>query len=97
MISSQQPAEWVQGLSLEANRLGVKTLFIERGSPWKNGYVESFNGRLRDELLNCEIFTTLAEAQILIQEWRKEYNQRRPLTVLSIMDHQLQGLLCQWG
>ena len=45
------------------NRLGVKTLFIEPGSPWENGYIESFNGKLRDELLNGEIFTTLTEAQ----------------------------------
>ena len=60
------------------NRLGVKTLFIEPGSPWENGYIESFNGKLRDELLNREIFTTLLEAQILIEEWRKEYNQLRP-------------------
>jgi len=59
-------------------RLGVKTLFIEPGSPWENGYIESFNGKLRDELLNREIFTTLAEAKVLIAEWRKEYNQVRP-------------------
>ena len=50
------------------NRLGVKTLFIERGSPWENGYVESFNGKLRDELLNREIFITLEEAKTLIQQ-----------------------------
>jgi len=59
-------------------RLGVKTLFIEPGSPWENGYIESFNGKLRDELLNREIFTTLIEAKVLIAEWRKEYNQVRP-------------------
>jgi putative transposase len=59
-------------------RLGVKTLFIEPGSPWENGYIESFNGKLRDELLNREIFTTLTEAKVLIAEWRKEYNQVRP-------------------
>ena len=53
-------------------RLGVKTLFIESGSPWENGYIESFNGKLRDELLNCEIFTTLTEAKVLIEEWRRE-------------------------
>jgi len=64
------------------NRLGVKTLFIEPGSPWENGYIESFNGKLRDELLNREIFTTLLEAQILIEEWRKEYNQVRPHSAL---------------
>jgi len=59
-------------------RLGVKTLFIEPGSPWENGYIESFNGKLRDELLNREIFTTLTEAKILIEQWRREYNQVRP-------------------
>ena len=65
------------------NRLEVKPLFIERGSPWENGYVESFNGKLRDELLNREIFTTLAEARILIEGWRKEYNQERPHSALN--------------
>ena len=60
----------------------VKTLFIEPGNPWENGYIESFNGKLRDELLNREIFTTLLEAQILIEEWRKEYNQVRPHSAL---------------
>jgi len=65
------------------NRLGVKTLFIEPGSPWENGYIESFNGKLRDELLNREIFTTLMEAKILIEGWRKEYNQIRPHSALG--------------
>jgi len=60
------------------NRLGVKTLYIEPGSPWENGYIESFNGKLRDELLDREIFTTLDEAKVLIEQWRKEYNQVRP-------------------
>ncbi len=64
------------------NRLGVKTLFIEPGSPWENGYIESFNGKLRDELLNREVFYTLAEAKILIEQWRKEYNQIRPHSAL---------------
>jgi putative transposase len=59
-------------------RMDVKTLFIEPGSPWENGYIESFNGKLRDELLNREIFTTLTEAKILITDWKKEYNQVRP-------------------
>jgi putative transposase len=58
--------------------MGVQTLFIEPGSPWENGYIESFNGKLRDELLNGEIFTTLTEAKVLIAAWRKEYNQVRP-------------------
>ncbi len=59
-------------------RLGVDTLFIEPGSPWENGYIESFNGKLRDECLNREVFTTLAEAKVLIEQWRSEYNQIRP-------------------
>ena len=59
------------------NRLGVKTLFIEPGSPWENGYIESFNGKMRDELLRREIFTTLQEAKVLIEQWRREYNQVR--------------------
>ena len=54
-------------------RLGVQTLFIEPGSPWENGYNESFNGKLRNELLNGEIFTTLLEAKVLIEQWRNEY------------------------
>jgi len=60
------------------SHLGVKTLFIEPGSPWGNGYIESFNGKLRDELLKREVFTRLLEAKVLIEGWRKEYNQFRP-------------------
>ena len=59
-------------------RLEVKTLFIEPGSPWENGYIESFNGKMRDELLDRELFYTLEEAKVLINQWRKEYNQIRP-------------------
>jgi len=55
--------------------LEVTTLFIKRGSPSENGYIESFNGKLRDELLNQEIFTTLMEGKKLIEEWCKEYNR----------------------
>jgi len=58
--------------------LGVATLFIEPGSPWENGYVESFNGKLRDELLDGEIFYSLKEAQILVANWRRLYNGLRP-------------------
>jgi transposase InsO family protein len=60
------------------NRLGVKTLFIEPGSPWENGYIESFNGKMRDELLHLEVFTTLTEARVLIKQWQQEYNHIRP-------------------
>ncbi len=59
-------------------RIKVKTLYIEPGSPWENGYVESFNSRFRDELLNLEEFSTLKEAQILIERWRVFYNTKRP-------------------
>jgi putative transposase len=61
----------------------VKTLFIEPGSPWENGYVESFNGKLRDELLNREIFDTLLEAKVLIERWRRAYNTVRPHSSLG--------------
>ena len=64
-------------------RVDVTTLFIQPGSPWENGYVESFNGKLRDECLNGEIFTTLVEAQVLIARWRREYNERRPHSALG--------------
>ena len=60
------------------DRLEVCPLFIEPGSPWENGYIESFNGKLRDELLNREIFFTLEEAKTLIARWREEYNHIRP-------------------
>ena len=63
--------------------IGVQTLYIEPGSPWENGYIESFNGKLRDELLNREIFYTLKEAQILIEQWRREYNTIRPHSSLN--------------
>ena len=64
-------------------RVGVKTLYIEPGSPCENGYNESFNGKLRDELLNGEIFYTLQEARVLIESWRQDYNQRRPHSSLG--------------
>jgi putative transposase len=63
--------------------LGVTTLYIEPGSPWENGYVESFHGRMRDELLNGEIFYTLLEAKVLIEQWRNHYNHVRPHTALG--------------
>ena len=64
-------------------RLEVKPLFIEPGSPWENGYIESFNGKMRDELLAREIFYSLKEAQILIEMWRKYYNMVRPHSALG--------------
>jgi len=61
----------------------VKTLFIEPGSPWENGYVESFNGKLREELLDREVFDTLLEAKVLIERWRRVYNTVRPHSSLG--------------
>jgi putative transposase len=63
--------------------VGAKTAYIEKGSPWENGYIESFNGKLRDELLNGEIFYSLREAQIVIEQWRQHYNTRRPHSSLG--------------
>ena len=60
------------------SHIGVQTLYIEPGSPWENGYNESFNGKFRDKLLNGEIFYPLKEAQVLIEKWRLEYNTFRP-------------------
>ena len=65
------------------NAVGARTAYIEPGSPWENGYIESFNARFRDELLNGEIFYTLKEAQIVIEQWRRHYNTRRPHSALG--------------
>jgi putative transposase len=67
---------WITGI-------GAKTAYIEPGSPWENGYVESFNGKLRDELLNMEVFNTLLEARVLIEQWRVHYNTVRPHSSLG--------------
>jgi putative transposase len=77
---SEFTAEVIRGW---LQRLGVKTLFIEPGSPWENGYIESFNGKLRDELLNGEIFDTVLEARVIIEGWRKLYNTKRPHSSLG--------------
>ena len=75
-FTAQAVRDWLKSV-------GVKTLYIEPGSPWENGYVESFNGKLRDELLNVEIFDMLWEAKVLAERWRREYNQRRPHSALA--------------
>jgi transposase InsO family protein len=64
-------------------RAAVQTLYIQKASPWENGYVESFNGKLRDELLNRELFLSVPEARFVLDEWRLEYNHRRPHTGLN--------------
>ena len=66
-------------------RLEVNTLYIAPGSPWENGYIESFNGKLRDEFLNREILDTLLEAKVLVERWRVEYNQIRPHSSLGYL------------
>jgi transposase InsO family protein len=63
--------------------VGAQTAYIDPGSPWENGYVESFNGKMRDELLTCEVFNSLAEAKVLIEQWRKHYNTVRPHSALG--------------
>jgi len=68
--------EWLE-------RVGVKTLYIKPGSPWENGYIESFNGKLRDELLNLEVFDTVLEARVLCERWRRHYNAVRPHSSLG--------------
>ena len=75
-FTAKTTREWI-------GALGVKTAYIEPGSPWENGYNESFNGKLRDELLNTEIFYTLKEAQVLIEQWRRHYNEVRPHSSLG--------------
>jgi transposase InsO family protein len=65
------------------DRASVDTLYIQKGSPWENGYVESFNGKLRDELLNRELFLSLPEARYVLDEWREEYNHHRPHSGLN--------------
>ena len=83
-IRSDNGPEFVAKLVREwLARLGAETLFIEPGSPWENGYNESFNGKLRDELLAREIFYSLREAQVLVEAWRKEYNRFRPHSSLG--------------
>lgn len=81
--SDNGPEFTAQAVRAWLSKLGVKTLFIEPGSPWQNGYNESFNGKLRDELLNGEIFYTLREAQMLVERWRRHYNEVRPHSALG--------------
>ena len=75
-FTAKKVTEWLE-------RVNVKTLFIEPGSPWENGYNESFNGTLRYELLDVELFDTLLEAKVLIERWRVEYNTIRPHSSLG--------------
>ena len=83
-IRSDQGPEFVaEAVKAWITGVGTKTAYIEKASPWENGYVESFSGKLRDELLNGEVFNTLKEAQVLIEEWRRHYNRVRPHSSLG--------------
>ena len=73
---AKQLRQWLE-------RLGTQAIYITPGSPWENGYCEFFNGKLHDELLNGEIFYTLREAQVLIEQWRVHYNTIRPHSALG--------------
>jgi len=88
-FTAQVVRNWLQTLA-------VKTLFIEPGSPWENGYNESFNGKLRDELLNGEIFFTLTEAEVLIEQWRNHYNTVRPHSSLGYRPPAPQTIVPIW-
>ncbi len=85
MRSDNGPEFTAKAVRIWLSRVGVKTLYIEPGSPWENGYIESFNGKFRYELLNCEIFDTLFEAKVLIERWRREYNTFRPHSALGYL------------
>jgi putative transposase len=88
-FTAQAVRQWLE-------RTGVRTLYIEPGSPWENGYCESFNGKLRDELLDREIFYTLKEAQVLIERWRREYNTFRPHSSLGYRPPAPEAILTTW-
>ncbi len=83
-IRSDHGAEFIaKKVCAWIDAVGAKTAFIAPGSPWENGYCESFNARLRDELLNGKVFYTLREAQILIERWRRHYNTVKPHSALG--------------
>jgi transposase InsO family protein len=81
--SDNGPEFTARALRTWLERVDVQTLYIEPGSPWENGYIESFNGKLRDELLNGEVFDTVLEAQVLCERWRRHYNEVRPHSALG--------------
>ncbi len=81
--SDNGPEFIVTAVKAWITELGARPAYIEPGSPWENGYVESFNGKFRDELLACEAFNTLAEAKVLIEQWRVHSNTVRPHSALG--------------
>jgi len=83
-IRSDQGSEFIANVAKDwLGKIGVRTLYIEKASPWENGYNESFNGKLREELFNGEVFYSLTEARVLIEAWRQHYNTRRPHSSLG--------------
>ena len=81
--TTQPDCRWIHALKRWSEASGSTTAYIEPGSPWQNGFAESFNSRFRDEFLNTELFTTVAEAQALANRWRWEYNSLRPHSALQ--------------
>ena len=77
-VGARGPEFIAKELQRWLERAAVRTLYIQKASPWENGYVESFNGKLRDELLNRELFLSVPEARYVLDQWRAEYNHRRP-------------------
>jgi putative transposase len=93
-IGSDNGAEFIaKKVRVWIGAVGAKTAFITPGSPWENGYGESVNARVRDELLNGEVFTTLREAQILIERWRCHYNAVRPHSALGCRPPTLKSIV----
>ena len=83
-IRSDNGPEFIaQGILAWMSKAGLGTLYIAPGAPWENGYAESFNGKVRDELLNAEEFGSVLEAKVLAKEWRRDYNQVRPHSALG--------------
>jgi len=95
LFSTRTPCEFIRSdngpefiaraLNQWLSQNGTRTIYIDPGSPWQNAYGESFNGRFRDECLNMELFNTIAEAQIVIELWRREYNEQRPHSSLGYL------------
>jgi transposase InsO family protein len=88
-FTANKVREWLK-------RVEVQTLFIEPGSPWENGYIESFNGKLRDELLDRELFDTLLESKVLIERWRRHYNNVRPHSSLGYRPPAPEAIQPRW-
>jgi putative transposase len=93
LVSAPSPFPRRNGLA----RVGVQTLFITPGSPWENGYIVSFNGRLRDELLDRELFDTLWEVTVLVERWRQINNRIHPHSALDYRPPAPEPIAPQWA